>query len=710
MRHACFAAGLLAVLSGWSGCRSGPPPEDLYREAETLRLKYEKSSNEQAIAKYQAAAAAWTRLKEMRQVARATQRVGASYAQLGLLQPSLQAYQAALAAAKDAADPALESEALSDVGTALSLVAVRERDFDEARRHCEAALAMARLGQAVREEARALTCLGEAAYNRGERERALENYLEAGALSARAGDTRGEAEALLNQGTVFSDESEFGRAGTCLERARQLWASLGDARGTAMTLVAISKLQLRRGEYQDALNGLHEALGLLQTMGDVVWEGVSLTSLGSVYLHMGDAASALDYWERARVCFQTAGLNNFSVDLLMSLGDAYLASGDDASALERFERALALGTELGDDHWQAYALRFIGVVHLTRGHAAEAVTYFERSLAVQERIRDPRFQAQTRADLGEAWRLHGEPSRARASFDAAVSLSRTAEDRLGEARGLDGLARVSMSLGDLDTALGQIERSVALAESLRAEVEGRDLRASYFASVRRYHETHVDVLMRLHRSRPGRGYAAAAFDASERARARSLLDGLAEAGVDLRKGVDPALLRREDGMRQAFASWAARQRQALDDGAAPDLARQFAREYRDLEIGYNALDAEIRSRSPRYAALAKPRPLTLAQVQQSIVDRDTMLLVFALGETRSYLWAVSNDRYRVHELPPGAEIGQVAQQVYARATARLALTGTPAERKRMAEENDFLFGEQAAHLSDVLFGPVAGDL
>ncbi|MGE5199126.1 MAG: CHAT domain-containing protein, partial [Rhodospirillaceae bacterium] len=162
--------------------------------------------------------------------------------------------------------------------------------------------------------------------------------------------------------------------------------------------------------------------------------------------------------------------------------------------------------------------------------------------------------------------------------------------------------------------------------------------------------------------------------------------------------------------RQAFASWAARQRQALDDGAARDLARQFAREYRDLEIGYNALDAEIRSKSPRYAALAKPRPLTLAQVQQSILDPDTMLLAFALGEARSYLWAVSKDRYSVHELPPGAEIGQVAQQVYARATARLALTGTPAERKQMAEENDFLFGEQAAHLSDVLFGPVAGDL
>ena len=90
-----------------------------------------------------------------------------------------------------------------------------------------------------------------------------------------------------------------------------------------------------------------------------------------------------------------------------------------------------------------------------------------------------------------------------------------------------------------------IERALAVAESLRIGVDDRDLRASYVASVYGYYELQVDVLARLNDVRPGSGFSAKAFEASERARARSLLESLTESGIDLRAGVDPELLRRE---------------------------------------------------------------------------------------------------------------------------------------------------------------------
>ena len=703
----CFTAAVCLAVAGWIGCRPGPPPDVLYREAEPLRLRYEKAASEQAITKYQAAAAAWIRGKDLRQAARAGQRIGMTYVQLGLLHQALQAYQTALAAATSSADAVLESELLSDVGTARSLVAVRESDFNQAQRNCEAALEMSRRAGGGRAEARASLCLGEVAYNRGERERALELYRQAGAISERVGDRRGAAEALLYRCSVYSYQGEYALAESCFSQSREAWDALGDARGLAMTLVGVSKLQERRGDYQDALNGLHRALGMMQTMGDILWEGVSLSAIGSVYLRAGEATNALDYWERAYVRFRTAGLSSSSVDQLRSLGEAYLASGDDRRALDRFERALELGEALGNDHWQAYALFDVGVVHLSRGDHAKAVTFFERSLAVQERIRDPRTQAQTRTSLGEAWRLQREYARARESFDAAVRLSRTAEDRLGEAKGLDGLARVFVSLNDLDTARRHVERALDLAESLRAELGSRDLRASYFASVYRYHETHMDVLMRLHAVHPKQGLAAAGFDASERARARSLLDGLAEAGVDLRKGVDPDLLKREEALKRAFDDWAARQRRLLDGPSSPADATRLAGEYRALEIRYSQVQAEIRSRSPRYAGLAKPRPLTLHQVQQSVLDRDTLLLEYALGEERSYLWAVSKTDFAAYELPSRAEINRAAQRLYERLTARLATAGNPPDRRRQIQEADVRYWEEARQLSAVLLGPVA---
>jgi CHAT domain-containing protein len=421
---------------------------------------------------------------------------------------------------------------------------------------------------------------------------------------------------------------------------------------------------------------------------------------------MAETADALDYLERARACFEKAGLNSFLGDVLLSLGETYLVSGNDTAALGRFERALELGTELRNPLWQAYALRFIGVVYLFRNVPATAVEYFERSLDAQQRITDPRFQAQTRADLGEAFRLLGQFDRAQASLDAALALSRAAEDHVGEARALSGLARVSMSLDDLDTARRHVVRALTVAESVRAEVESRDLRASYFASVHRYHELHMEVLMRLHKVHPGKGLAAAAFEASERARARSLLDGLTEAGVDLRKGVDRDLLTREQALQLAFDNWAERQRQ-LTSVAAGTGARGGADEYRDLETRYNQVQAEIRRRSPRYAALAKPRPLTLTQVQQQVLDPDTLLLEYALGEERSYLWAVSKTDAAAYELPPRAEISRAAQRLYERLTARLAMAGAPQDRRRRIQEADVRYWDEAGQLSEILLGPVA---
>ena len=66
-----------------------------------------------------------------------------------------------------------------------------------------------------------------------------------------------------------------------------------------------------------------------------------------------------------------------------------------------------------------------------------------------------------------------------------------------------------------------------------------------------------------------------AFEASERARARSLIESLAEAGVDLRSGVDPALLAIEAGLQAELEAWGRRQTESGGrDAAALAAARR----------------------------------------------------------------------------------------------------------------------------------------
>jgi hypothetical protein len=69
----------------------------------------------------------------------------------------------------------------------------------------------------------------------------------------------------------------------------------------------------------------------------------------------------------------------------------------------------------------------------------------------------------------------------------------------------------------------------------------------------------------------------------------------------------------------------------------------------------------MRTTSPRYAALTQPQPLTLAQIQQQILDENTILLQYSLGKDRSYLWAVTKTSITSYELPPRADIEKAAR-------------------------------------------------
>ncbi len=92
------------------------------------------------------------------------------------------------------------------------------------------------------------------------------------------------------------------------------------------------------------------------------------------------------------------------------------------------------------------------------------------------------------------------------------------------------------------------------------------------------------------------------------------------------------------------------------DEATADVAARAA----ELE----QVETEIRQKSPRYAALTQPVPLSLGEIQSEVLDSDTLLLEYSLGEKVSYLWAVTADSISSYELPARAEIEEASRQVY----------------------------------------------
>ena len=100
------------------------------------------------------------------------------------------------------------------------------------------------------------------------------------------------------------------------------------------------------------------------------------------------------------------------------------------------------------------------------------------------------------------------------------------------------MGRAAHGLGRLHEALRYFEISVEMVEVERRKLEDPELRASYFSTKENYYGHYIDALMDLHQSEPSVGYAARALEASERMKARTLVEVLEGSRPKTLFGVD----------------------------------------------------------------------------------------------------------------------------------------------------------------------------
>lgn len=676
-----------------------------FDEAEGLRAQWNEEALRLAIEKYKAAQARWLAAGDRRPAARALEKMGEVYALLGQTREALASVHEALRLSRTFDDPPLRIKALNN---ACSLYAF-EGDDARAVGLCNDALRLARDAGERRGEAQALNNLGEA-YAFSDSKQALSLFEQALALWRAQGDRRGEAQALDDIGYAYADRSDLSAALTCFNQALEAWRAAGDLFGEAQTINALGVLYSKLGEKQQALASHARAQELFRTIGSPSGELTALTGIGYVYDSLGEKEKALGCYMEALRLARTTGRREGELVLLIHVGNIDDALGHLDEALKNYEAALALSRAAADARMQAYALNFIGGVYDSRRQTGPALAFYRRALALARAAADRRGEAGVLNNIGRVYERAGQSERALLCYRSALALHLAAEDRSGEAATRYNIARAERDRGQLGAARAQIEPALDIVESLRTNVSGDELRVSYFASVQQYYDLYIDILMRAHRLRPEEGSAALAFQASERARARGLLDLLVEARADIPQSIDPALREREETLRRTLDAKVERRMLLLGGKHTEEETAASAEEIRQLTLEDEELRAQIGEKSPRYAALMRPRPLSVEDAQR-MLDEETVLLEYSLGDERSYLWAVTKTGFRSYELPARSQVEELARGAYDSLTARgSAGSSSPSEAEARGRELDARYWQQARALCDVILGPASSQL
>ncbi|HTC95029.1 MAG TPA: CHAT domain-containing protein [Terriglobales bacterium] len=552
----------------------------------------------------------------------------------------------------------------------LGLLNVNKGDMTAAEDYQKQALAIReRLAPGSRTLATSIYYLGVTAWWHG-------NFAEAGkyeyqALEMRkrlAPDSLDLASTFHNLGNLVGSQGEMTKAEAYYRKALAIREKLAPG-GLAVstTLTTLGEIARARGELAKAADYYSQALAIQQKFSPGgLNAAINLINLGDVARQRGEKAAAKRYLRQALAIQEERGLNNLDkTSTLDSLGDVFNDANDLAAAEKYYRRAFRIREKAyPDSFYVAWSLQHLGDLALKRHDWKAAEEQYHQALALQEK-------------------------------QAPVSLE--------HAETLAALAGIERRRKQFDDAARLYKEALDVFESQTAMLGGsEDIRSRFRAQHAGFYHDYMDLL--ISEKKPDQ-----AFQILERWHARTLQEMLAAAHVDIHTGVDPGLIQQERRLRQTFNEKAGHRIQLLNGDHTAEQVTALDQEIKDVLKQQQDVEDQIRASSPAYAALTQPQPLSITDVQQMLLDADTTLLEYVLGQDRSYVFVVSTTSLAAYKLPKREEIERAARRLYQLLRTWHALepgkNSMPSSGLREME-----IRSASTALSRIVLAPVAGQL
>ncbi len=512
---------------------------------------------------------------------------------------------------------------------------------------------------------------------------------------------------FIGLGIVAFEHGDLSKSEAYYKRALSISRSLGPSGTTAAsTLVNLGGIARQRGDLVQSEAYYREAKDSVQNDGAarrVI--ASSLHGLCNVALFRHDLGKAEEYCLRAvKLDEEISGESADTAGALTTLGSVFEAAGDLKKAEDCLRHALAIREKT------APGSKFHGEATATLAHlmAAKGDLDAANSLEagavemLQKVAAGGSLLAEMYSDWGDILRDRGDFSAAEEKYRMALAIwEKVAPGSMYQADTLGELAKIAVRKKQPEDALSLYAQAlVALEGQVFRLGGGSDVRSDFRARHASYYHSYAELL--ISQNKPE-----LAFEVLERSRARTLLETLASGHVDIRRGVSPALLDKQRSLRADITAKSdIRIRLLSEKQHSEEQVNALAREISSLLDQQRDVENQILASSPEYVALALPKTLRATDVQQKLLDANTLLLEYSLGEDGSYLLAISAGSLQAFALPKKSEIEDVARPLYE--TLARHLSGTTSE-ERIAElkKAKAAYPLAAARLSQMVLGPVS---
>lgn len=614
--------------------------------------------------------------------------------QLDLNEPSkaMESHQAALSLLKQTSSNEIEVDNLNG----LAAVHMRLSELQSAEQVLRHAISLSQQSNYKSGEAEAQLTLSDR-QNYFDHVLAVETAKKALSISQSIDDKNGIANAHVQIGQYYMAQQMLSESRQNYDTALAMYREQGNVRAQAGVLIAIGFIEWRKGDWQTAIDYLTQARSLVDDRAEPLKMGQIATGLGESFYELGMPEIALNQFQRGLDYYRLGKKPEFEAYSNWQLGRTNYLLGNNSEAIRLLE--LSLNSVPGDSIQAAQCHESLARVYMAKADDETALVHLNAALTTYTRTVNPKEAGQTLGLMGMVYEHQKDIIKAKQFYQQALDIFARLSDQVNLAVIHFALGRMELKQENFDIAEKYLSKSIELTEDMRSVPTSSDLTAAFSATVHERYEVYIECLMLKQKAQPDQNLNIRAFETSELSRGRALVELLRATQTAVAPGVDPQLAEQEKSIRQSL--------RVKENAKIALLATTYKKEdlaaidgeISQLDAKYSDVLEKIRIQYPSFEQINRPTGWNVSQIQEKIVaDDDTLLLEYAIGADRSFVWAVTRNNISSHELPSETLINKAAQKVYEGLSARPG--------SRSANE----VNQAIIELSQIVLLPVASDL
>jgi CHAT domain-containing protein/Tfp pilus assembly protein PilF len=488
---------------------------------------------------------------------------------------------------------------------------------------------------------------------KGQFKEAEETAKQALELSQKMGDKKRIMVAQMYLGSAYAYQGRQPEALEVFQRTADVAREIGNRKGLSRALNNIAGVLANMGRLEESVSYMYQCMDVARELGDQPMQYTVLTNIGRLYIATGDPDKAeAPLQESLRVGRDLKHSDLVSDPSKFATETSLMLLGGLEAAREHYQVALKYFDQVHESRpdsaqTQVELLNSIAFAHQRLGEYQKAAEVLQEAIPIAEKAHTADL-ATILSNLGEAQESLGQLEEALGTENRALSTFRGFGTSTGQEWQIERrIGHIDRTLGRNDEALSQYEKSIDAIEHLRTVALNTEGGRAGFAGLSRmvYAET-ADLLVDLHRESD-------ALEVAERGRARAFLETLTLSRTGLAEELTPEQRKRED---EILAHVSTVQKNLWKENISADDERKLKVELTSAEDDLETFHVEVRHSNPRYASIQYPDPVAVSRIQKDLLDAQSVLVEFLLGEKRSLAWVLSKDKLTVGVLPPRKEI------------------------------------------------------